>query len=105
MLRYNNRITSYGSETRTNIPKGLLWGAAIGFFIGSVFSVAIEIDQLKLVTSIFVDSNHSKWTLLIFPIMGLFFGAVAGTLVGIGVPRFKARPEQGRGEVKKHSVI
>jgi hypothetical protein len=101
MLNLTGRITSFGSETATRAPQGAVWGAITGVIVGCLFSVGVEIFHLQISVLPGAENHFSRWVLMLPPIIGLLFGIAAGTFVGIGIPKFKQHPEQGRGEFEE----
>lgn len=91
-------IKSMGGEVKTNMPQGTLIGGFFGLLLG--------------ITLCFLFSTGTVWIPGLERLPGAFmfvfvigfctlFFAAAGTLIGIGVPKFNPRPEQGM--VKKWS--
>jgi hypothetical protein len=86
-----------GGETNTWAWRGGYIGASLGFIVGLIVALYQWINRDVAIpgTDSIVTATMSTPVLFLIPFIGLFLGAFAGVLVGIGTPKFKPRPEQG----------
>jgi hypothetical protein len=83
------------SETDTWAIEGSVLGLFIGLIVGISVSLMIKMGSQTALTDE-VTKAIPFFVLAIPPLIGAIFGISAGTLVGVGTPKLKAFPEQGR---------
>lgn len=76
-----------GGEMKTWAPIYGLVGAVVGFFLG--VGAALYLRSTSTVP------DNTYLSLYITPLFGIFFGAFAGVLVGVGIPKRNPHPDQG----------
>jgi MFS family permease len=87
-----NGVKNYGEETSSYSKIGALIGAVCGLVLGGLIVAFFRIPN-------FADIENHLPPLFILALVPLFIAAIgagAGILVGIGTPKFKEKPVQGR---------
>ncbi len=85
-------MNTLGGETRNRVGEGALIGAGIGLIAGVALAFLARHGALLIPGF----ENLSLWTALsLFIIIGMACFASAGAVVGIGIPKFNPRPDQG----------
>lgn len=89
VLHSKNRepLVCVNGETNSMALPFSIAGSSVGVIVG-------------IVASIFLTTNYElnsrfKFLLFLIPLFFVFFGALAGTFVGIGTPRRNRNPKQG----------
>lgn len=85
-------LNTLGGETQNRIFEGLVVGIVLGFFAGCLLTVlavkrVMGVPGLEQMTPL---SSFFFFTFLSCVCLG-----AAGAVVGIGIPKFKTRPDQG----------
>ncbi len=86
-------IKSMGGEVKTNMPQGTLIGGFFGLLLGGMFSFLFSTRTIWI-----PGLERIPGVLMVIFVIGFctVFFAAAGTLIGIGVPKFNPLPEQGK---------
>ncbi|PIS10085.1 MAG: hypothetical protein COT73_11230 [Bdellovibrio sp. CG10_big_fil_rev_8_21_14_0_10_47_8] len=90
-----NRLKNFGGEMLSWTNTGARVGAVVGFIAGLIL---VFLLRFRLIESPGLEQLNAAG-MIIFPLIFLlgsvFFGALAGALVGAGVPKFNPHPHQG----------
>lgn len=93
--RHGARIRSFGGEMLTFIGPGATIGVLIGLIAGIILSLLVNYGYIGMQSFERLRAQGGFAVFLFFVVLMGFFGGFAGTLVGIGTPKFNPHPQQG----------
>ncbi|MEK6773973.1 MAG: hypothetical protein AABY64_08530 [Bdellovibrionota bacterium] len=105
ILSHHRRfIKNFGEDMLTWIIEGSMIGLLVGLIVGLAFYVMIGFGYIFIKELEYFRSQSPIFFFCLFFLSSALFGAAAGALVGIGVPKFNPHPQQGLRQNKRNQT-